>query len=155
MQRISKFLQQILMLSEILLMLKLLLYKQLKLKNFSLGMKQRLAIALALVGDPEILLLDEPFSALDYQTRLSVSADIGHIIRSTKKTAILITHDLSEAVSLADRVLVLSHRPAVVQKEVPIQLTKTDNSTLAARKAPEFGHYFNLLWEELSDEKTT
>lgn len=119
------------------------------------GMRQRAALIRTLALNPEILLLDEPFSALDYQTRLSVSEDICRIIRSTKKTAVLITHDLSEAISLADRVLVLSHRPAVVKSEIPIRLTKPDDSALAARKAPEFSRYFNLLWEELSDEKTS
>lgn len=117
------------------------------------GMRQRAALIRTLVMNPDILLLDEPFSALDYQTRLSVSGDIGHIIRSTGKTAILITHDLSEAISLADRIIILSQRPAVVKKELSIHLSKTDNSPLAARSAPEFHHYFNLLWKELSHEK--
>lgn len=102
--------------------------------------------------EPEILLLDEPFSALDYQTRLSVSSDICRIIRLSGKTAILITHDLSEAISLADRVIVLSKRPAVVKAEIPIHLTLLDDSPLAARNAPEFKDYFNQLWEELNDE---
>ena len=117
------------------------------------GMRQRAALIRTLALDPEILLLDEPFCALDYQTRLTVSADICHIIRKSGKTAILITHDLSEAVSIADRVLVLSARPAHVRAEVPIHLTKADDSPLAARKAPQFSAYFNQLWEELSDEK--
>ena len=98
------------------------------------------------------LLLDEPFSALDYQTRLTVSADICRIIRSAGKTAVLITHDLSEAVSLADRVIVLSNRPARVKAEIPIHLTLKDDSLLASRNAPEFKDYFNQLWEELTDE---
>lgn len=117
------------------------------------GMRQRAALIRTLVTNPEILLLDEPFSALDYQTRLSVSGDIGQIIRTTGKTAILVTHDLSEAISLADRIIILSKRPAIVRREVPIHLTKADNTPLAARSAPEFQHYFNLLWKELSYEK--
>jgi NitT/TauT family transport system ATP-binding protein len=117
------------------------------------GMRQRAALIRTLVLNPDILLLDEPFSALDYQTRLSVSGDIGNIIRTTGKTAILITHDLSEAISLADRVIILSARPATVKKEVSIHLTKPDDTPLAARSAPEFHHYFNLLWKELSHEK--
>lgn len=117
------------------------------------GMRQRAALIRTLVLNPDILLLDEPFSALDYQTRLSVSGDIGNIIRTTGKTAILITHDLSEAISLADRVIILSARPATVKKEVSIRLTKPDDTPLAARSAPEFQHYFNLLWKELSHEK--
>lgn len=116
------------------------------------GMKQRAALIRTLALDPQLLLLDEPFSALDYQTRLSVSSDICSLIRSTGKTAILITHDLSEAISLSDRVLILSNRPASVKYEMPISLTKKDNSPLAARNAPEFNIYFNKLWEELKDE---
>lgn len=116
------------------------------------GMRQRAALIRTLAINPELLLLDEPFSALDYQTRLAVSDDIYKIIRSTKKTAILITHDLSEAISMADRILVLSKRPASVTAEIPIHLTLKEHSTLAARKAPEFATYFNQLWEELYDE---
>ena len=101
---------------------------------------------------PELLLLDEPFSALDYQTRLSVSADIGRIIRKAKKTVLLITHDLSEAICLSDKVLVFSQRPANVKTEIPIELTIEGTHPLAARNAPQFNHYFNLLWKELSNE---
>ena len=79
-----------------------------------------------------------------------MSAAICRIIRSAQKTAILITHDLSEAISLSDRVIVLSSRPARVVKEIPIRLTLRDDSLLAARNAPEFKTYFNLLWEELN-----
>lgn len=116
------------------------------------GMRQRAALIRTLVTNPDILLLDEPFSALDYQTRLTVSGDIGHIIRTTKKTAILITHDLSEAISLADRIIVLTKRPATVKKEFSIRLTKENDSPLAARSAPEFHSYFNLLWKEIANE---
>ncbi len=116
------------------------------------GMKQRAALIRTLVLEPEILLLDEPFSALDYQTRLSVSSDICSIIRSTGKTALLITHDLSEAISLAGRILVLSRRPATVKCDIPVRLTLPENSPLASRNAPEFKDYFNLLWKEISDE---
>ena len=106
----------------------------------------------ALALNPQLLLLDEPFSALDYQTRLMVSADICRLIRKTGKTMIIITHDLSEAISLADRVIILSGRPATVKKELPIHLTLTDDSLLAARHAPEFQDYFVQLWEVLTDE---
>ncbi|MDE6015132.1 MAG: ABC transporter ATP-binding protein [Acetatifactor sp.] len=118
------------------------------------GMKQRAALIRTLALDPQLLLLDEPFSALDYQTRLSVSADICRLIRRTGKTMLLITHDLSEAISLADRVIVLSRRPATVKCEIPIHLTLTDDSPLAARNAPEFSSYFNRLWEEIKNEET-
>ena len=128
-------------------------FKDQKPSELSGGMKQRAALIRTLALNPQLLLLDEPFSALDYQTRLTVSADICHIIRKSKKTALLITHDLSEAISLADRVIILSKRPATVKCEVPIHLTLSGDSPLAARNAPEFQDYFNLLWEALSDEK--
>ena len=128
-------------------------FKDKKPSELSGGMKQRAALIRTLALNPQLLLLDEPFSALDYQTRLMVSADICNIIRKSGKTALLITHDLSEAISLADRVIILSQRPATVKCEVPIRLTLPDDSPLAARNAPEFQYYFNLLWEALSDEK--
>lgn len=128
-------------------------FKDKKPSELSGGMKQRAALIRTLALNPQLLLLDEPFSALDYQTRLTVSADICNIIRKSGKTALLITHDLSEAISLADRVIILSKRPATVKCEVPIRLTLPDDSPLAARNAPEFQYYFNLLWEALSDEK--
>ena len=116
------------------------------------GMKQRAALIRTLALEPQLLLLDEPFSALDYQTRLFVSADICRLIRAAGKTMIIITHDLSEAISLADRIIVLSGRPAVVKKELTVKLTLADNSPLAARNAPEFQQYFNELWEDLTHE---
>jgi len=114
------------------------------------GMKQRAALIRTMALKPELLLLDEPFSALDYQTRLMVSADICSLIRKTKKTVIIITHDLSEAISLADRILILSKRPATIKRELPITLTFQGSDPLAARNAPEFKDYFNILWEELN-----
>ena len=113
------------------------------------GMRQRAALIRTLAVKPDILLLDEPFSALDYQTRLSVSDEIGSIIRNTKKTAILVTHDISEAISLADKVIVLSKRPASVKKVFPIRLSLENPSPLQAREAPEFKDYFNAIWKEL------
>lgn len=127
-------------------------FKDKKPGELSGGMKQRAALIRTMVMEPELLLLDEPFSALDYQTRLMVSADIGQIIKKSGITAILITHDLSEAISLADRILVLSKRPATIKKEIPISLSLADNTPLSARNAPEFQHYFSLLWREISDE---
>jgi len=114
------------------------------------GMKQRAALIRTMALKPELLLLDEPFSALDYQTRLMVSADICSLIRKTKKTVIIITHDLSEAISLADRILILSKRPAFIKRELPITLSIQGDDPLAARNAPEFKNYFNILWEELN-----
>lgn len=129
-------------------------FKDKKPSELSGGMRQRAALIRTLAINPELLLLDEPFSALDYQTRLSVSDDIYKIIRATGKTAILITHDLSEAISMADRIIVLSKRPATVTAVIPINLTVTNRSALSARKAPEFSNYFNLLWKELYDNES-
>lgn len=116
------------------------------------GMRQRAALIRTLVLKPEILLLDEPFSALDYQTRLTVGDDIGAIIKKEGKTAILVTHDLSEAVSLGSRVLVLSKRPATIQTVVDINFP--DNiSALERRNSPEFKDYFNKIWKELNEDE--
>ena len=95
------------------------------------------------------MLLDEPFSALDYQTRLSVSDEIGSIIRQEGKTAILVSHDISEAISLSNRVVVLSARPAKLKKIYPIHLSLEEYSPMKAREAPEFREYFNAIWKEL------
>ena len=114
------------------------------------GMRQRAALIRTLAVNPELLLLDEPFSALDYQTRLSVCDDIASIIKKENKTAILVTHDLSEAISVADRVIVLSSRPATVRRIVPISVSIPDRTPMRTRNAPEFKDYFNLLWKELN-----
>ena len=115
------------------------------------GMRQRAALIRTLALNPDLLLLDEPFSALDYQTRLSVGDDIYSIIKSERKTAILVTHDLSEAISIADRIIVLSARPGKIVREVPISFKLDQRTPLAARSAPEFKTYFNLLWKELNN----
>lgn len=127
-------------------------FKDKKPGELSGGMKQRAALIRTMVMEPALLLLDEPFSALDYQTRLTVSADIGSIIRKSRITAILITHDLSEAISLADRILVMTKRPATIKNNIPVHLSMTEASPLAARNAPEFNNLFTLLWKEISDE---
>ena len=114
------------------------------------GMRQRVALIRTLVLEPDLLLLDEPFSALDYQTRLTVSDDIGQIIRREKRSALLVTHDLSEAISLGDRVIVLSKRPATIQKEIVMVFHLEEDTPLHRRNAPEFKNYFNLLWKELN-----
>jgi len=113
------------------------------------GMRQRAALIRTLVTDPQILLLDEAFSALDYQTRLAVSDDIYKIIKKEKKTAILVTHDIAEAISMADRVLVLSHRPGTIKRIYDILLTCHDRTPMNSREAPEFRHYFHEIWKEL------
>ena len=127
-------------------------FKNKRPSELSGGMKQRAALIRTLALEPQLLLLDEAFSALDYQTRLYVSSDICRLIRAAGKTMIIVTHDLSEAISLADRVIVLSHRPATVKTITPIKLTLEDDSPLAARNAPEFAHLFNQLWRDLTDE---
>ena len=116
------------------------------------GMRQRAALIRTLALKPDILLLDEPFSALDYQTRLEVCDDISTILRNQKKTAILITHDLSEALYVADRVLVLSSRPAKVRHVMEISFGPEFDRPLARRNAPEFSAYFNDLWKALKTE---
>lgn len=114
------------------------------------GMRQRAALIRTLVLEPELLLLDEPFSALDYQTRLTVGDDIGQIIRREKKTALLVTHDLAEAISLADRIIVFSERPATVKQTVTLAFDLKEDTPLHRRDAPEFKSYFNLIWKELN-----
>lgn len=126
-------------------------FKKSKPDELSGGMRQRAALIRTLLLEPDLLLLDEPFSALDYQTRLTVSDDIWQILQKENKTALLITHDISEAISMADRILVLSPRPAVIQKEIEINLTCPSGRTpFHARSAPEFKEYFNLVWKELN-----
>ena len=117
------------------------------------GMRQRAALIRTLVLNPDLFLLDEPFSALDFQTRIEVSDDIASIIRGSGKSVILITHDLQEAISLADRIIVLSNRPAHVIRDIPIQLTCEERGVLAARSAPEFNDYFNVLWDDLKGKE--
>lgn len=112
------------------------------------GMRQRAALVRTLALEPDLLLLDEPFSALDYQTRLSVCDDISSIIKSTNKTAILITHDLAEAISVADKVIVLSSRPGRMKAIIPISFEEA-KGPLMRRNTPEFSNYFNHVWEEL------
>jgi ABC-type nitrate/sulfonate/bicarbonate transport system, ATPase component len=113
------------------------------------GMRQRAALIRTLAAKPEILLLDEAFSALDYQTRLVVSEDIYTIIKKENKTAILVTHDISEGISMADRVVVLSNRPATIKNIHKIELTCQNRTPLSSREAPEFRGYFNAIWKEL------
>ncbi len=115
------------------------------------GMRQRAALIRTLALGPDILLLDEPFSALDYQTRLAVCDDISTIIREQKKTAILVTHDLSEAVSAADRILILTKRPGRVKDTITIKFPDNAGSPLLRRNCPEFSSYFNEVWKVLRE----
>lgn len=113
------------------------------------GMRQRAALIRTLVTRPNLLLLDEPFSALDYQTRLNVAEDIGSIIRREEKSAILVTHDLSEAISMGDRILILSGRPGTVVHTIDMQFDPA-LSTIGRRETDEFKHYFSELWKEMN-----
>ncbi len=117
-------------------------------KELSGGMRQRVALIRTLAIKPDILLLDEPFSALDYQTRITVSDDVFKIIKEEKKTALMVTHDISEAISMADKVVVLSNRPAVVKNIYEINM---DNKTIPSenRKNEKFNFYYNAIWKDL------
>lgn len=117
------------------------------------GMRQRAALIRTLALEPALLLLDEPFSALDYQTRLSVSDDIGQILKEQKKTALLVTHDISEAISMADKVVVLTSRPASVKSVIPIDIKIPDRTPMTSRNAPDFKIYFNQIWKELNSHE--
>lgn len=116
-------------------------------RELSGGMRQKVALIRTLAVDPPILLLDEPFSALDYQTRLALSEEISSIIRKEGKTAILVTHDISEAISMSDSILVFSPRPAHIKKSFDIHFDCI--SPIERRNSPIFQHYFDLIWKEL------
>lgn len=116
--------------------------------NLSGGMRQRVALIRTLATEPDILLLDEAFSALDYQTRLTVSDDVWKIIKKEKKTTIMITHDVAEAISMADRVIVLTNRPAKVKKIYNIEM-KNKTSPINNRKCPEFSKYYDMIWKDI------
>ena len=113
------------------------------------GMRQRAALIRTLAVRPQLLLLDEAFSALDYQTRLAVADDIYSIIRREGKTAMMVTHDISEAVSLSDRVIVLTKRPAVIKSIYDIRFAAGRKSPLQCREEPEFREYFNQIWRDI------
>lgn len=116
------------------------------------GMRQRVALIRTLVTEPDILLLDEPFSALDYQTRLTLSEEVFHIIKDQGKTALLVTHDLSEAISMADRVMVMSKRPSTISSVYPIRFDEGDDlSPWKKREAGRYTYYFNAIWKELEE----
>ena len=113
------------------------------------GMRQRVALIRTLAVKPNILLLDEAFSALDYQTRIMVTKDIYHILKNENKTVLMVTHDISEAISMSDRIIVLTSRPASVKKIHTIDFKMQDRDPLNCRQSPLFSEYFNTLWKEL------
>ena len=116
--------------------------------SLSGGMRQRVALIRTLATKPDILLLDEPFSALDYQSRLSVSDDVYNIIKNEGKTAIMVTHDIAEAISMADRVIVVTNRPAKVKKIINIKLDNK-STPINNRYDNKFKYYYDLIWKEI------
>lgn len=113
------------------------------------GMRQRVALIRTLAIRPKILLLDEAFSALDYQTRIMVTNDIYQILRKEGITALIVTHDISEAISMSDRVLVLSQRPGTIKDIHKIDFGMENRTPINVRENPKFSKYFNTLWKEL------
>lgn len=126
-------------------------FKNKKPRSLSGGMRQRVALIRTLVLEPKLLLLDEPFSALDFQTRLNLCDDVYEIIKSEKKTAILVTHDISEAISMSDKIIVLSSRPARVKDEIILNLS--GDTPLKKREDSSFSGYFEKIWRELTNEE--
>ena len=116
--------------------------------NLSGGMKQRVALIRTLATNPDLILLDEPFSALDYQTRLALSNDMYNIIKNENKTAILITHDIAEAISVSSRVIVLTKRPCTIKSIYNIKLDN-QNNPIDNRKDSKFNYYFDKIWRDL------
>ena len=112
------------------------------------GMRQRVALIRTLLLNPKILLLDEPFSALDFQTRLAVCNDVKKIISEEKMTALFVTHDISEAISMCDKIIVLTPRPTTVKKIVELDFP-ANLTPLMRREQPKFSEYFNLIWQEI------
>ena len=115
------------------------------------GMRQRVALIRTLAVNPSVLLLDEPFAALDYQTKLKVSDDIYRIIKKEKKTTIMVTHDISEAISLADKIIILSNRPARVKEIIKINID--EDNPIKKRQNKKFQEYFEKIWDVINDEQ--
>ena len=126
-------------------------FKDHKPTELSGGMRQKVALIRTLALNPKILFLDEPFSALDYQTRLNVCDEIHQIIKLEGKTVIMVTHDIGEAISTSNRIIVLSKRPSVIKREIEISFKNDPLTPFNRRKESEFKNYFDLLWKELDD----
>ena len=113
------------------------------------GMRQRVALIRTLAVKPKILLLDEAFSALDYQTRIMVTNDIYNILKQEQITTLMVTHDISESISMSDRIIILTHRPGRVKKIVNIKFDMQDRNPISCRESPKFSEYFDSIWKEL------
>lgn len=123
-------------------------------QQLSGGMRQRVALIRTLAVEPEVLLLDEPFSALDYQNRLAVGEDVSKILRKRKKTILMVTHDIAEAISMANRIIVMTQRPGTIKSIHVIDLKEdNDQSPLKRRESPYFREYFSAIWRELNSDE--
>ena len=122
-----------------------------KISSLSGGMKQRVALIRTLATKPDLVFLDEPFSALDYQTRLKVSDDIYRIIKNEGITVIMVSHDIAESISLSERIIVLTNRPARVKNIYDINLSNKSNP-INNRKAPEFSYYYDIIWKDIDND---
>lgn len=118
------------------------------------GMRQRVALIRTLAINPDILLLDEAFSALDYQTRLSVTDDVYRILRKEQVTTLMVTHDIPESISMSDKIIILSERPAVIREILSIDFEMENRTPLNCRNNPKFSKYFNHIWKELSGNES-
>ncbi|MDF2653900.1 MAG: transporter ATP-binding protein [Bacillota bacterium] len=114
------------------------------------GMRQRAALIRTLAVNPDLLLLDEAFSALDYQTRLTVTDDVYGILKQEQVTTIMVTHDIPESISMSDRIIILTQRPAEIKEMMSIDFNMENRTPLSCRNNPNFSRYFNHIWKELS-----
>ena len=119
--------------------------------SLSGGMRQRVALIRTLALNPDILLMDEPFSALDYQSRINISNDIYNILKSEKKTLVLVTHDISEAITICDKIVVLTNRPAKIKNIYNIKYEK-DMTPIEKRNTDTFNKYYDLIWKDIDYE---
>ena len=121
-------------------------------KDLSGGMRQRVALIRTLSLKPDLLLLDEPFSKLDYQMRINVSNDVFNIIKKENKTLLIVTHDISEAISLCNKVVVLSKRPSTIKKIYDINNDFDEHNPIKQRMSKEFMEYYKKIWEDLNEK---
>jgi NitT/TauT family transport system ATP-binding protein len=124
-------------------------FEKAKPATLSGGMRQRVAFMRTLAFDPDVILLDEPFSALDFQTRLLLQGEVQRIIRERGKSVILVTHDIGEAITMADRIVVMTNRPATVKSVHTIDLSESQRDPVTIRTNALFNEYFNRIWGEL------